>query len=76
MGDVLKIKQELIKILDERVLICDGAMGTTLQNLGYTITPDLLTTTVGRPPAVAVAMEVTTRWNLGFEVSIPANSAI
>jgi 5-methyltetrahydrofolate--homocysteine methyltransferase len=38
----LKIKQELINILEERVLICDGAMGTTLQSLGYKGLNDLL----------------------------------
>ncbi len=42
MDDVFKTKQELIKILNERILICDGAMGTILQSLGYTISPDLL----------------------------------
>jgi len=42
MGGELKIKQELIKILQERILICDGAMGTTLQSLGYKGANDLL----------------------------------
>lgn len=42
MGEELKIKQELIKILRERILICDGAMGTTLQALGYKGANDLL----------------------------------
>jgi len=42
MGGELKIKQELIKILQERILICDGAMGTTLQSLGYKGENDLL----------------------------------
>ncbi|MBM3707068.1 MAG: 5-methyltetrahydrofolate--homocysteine methyltransferase [Actinobacteria bacterium] len=42
MAGNLKIKQELIKILDERILICDGAMGTTLQSFGYKGSNDLL----------------------------------
>jgi len=42
MSASLKNKQEFLKILESRILLSDGAMGTTLQELGYTSCLDLL----------------------------------
>ncbi len=42
MSASVKNKQEFLKILESRILLSDGAMGTTLQELGYTSCPDLL----------------------------------
>ncbi len=37
-----KIKDEILNTLNKRVLLCDGAMGTMLQSIGYTAASDLL----------------------------------
>ena len=42
MSASVKNKQEFFKILESRILISDGAMGTALQELGYTTCPDFL----------------------------------
>jgi 5-methyltetrahydrofolate--homocysteine methyltransferase len=42
MGPIKKIKQDLLTLLEKRTLICDGAMGTSLQALGYKGPGDLL----------------------------------
>ncbi len=42
MSASVKNKQEFLKILESRILVSDGAMGTTLQELGYKSCPDFL----------------------------------
>jgi 5-methyltetrahydrofolate--homocysteine methyltransferase len=42
MNSIIKSKETLLSILDKRILLCDGAMGTMLNNYGYTDTPDIL----------------------------------
>jgi len=42
MSANVKNKQEFLKILESRILLCDGAIGTTLQELGYKSCPDFL----------------------------------
>ena len=42
MGSGKKIKKDLLDILDERVLVCDGAMGTTLLKYDFKGPNDLL----------------------------------
>lgn len=42
MGSGYKIKKDLLNILDERVLVCDGAMGTMLQKYDFKGPNDLL----------------------------------
>jgi Methionine synthase I (cobalamin-dependent), methyltransferase domain len=42
MGSGNKIKKDLLNILDERVHVCDGAMGTTLQKYDFKGPNDLL----------------------------------
>jgi len=42
MVSIKKTKQDLLTILRNRTLICDGAMGTTLQSFGYKGPYDLL----------------------------------
>ena len=42
MSASVKNKQEFFKILESGILLSDGAMGTTLQELGYTSCPDFL----------------------------------
>jgi len=42
MGANLKNEKKLLEILDRQILVSDGAMGTTLQEFGYTAYPDTL----------------------------------
>jgi len=42
MSASTKNKQEFLKLLESRILLSDGAMGTTLQELGYKSCPDFL----------------------------------
>lgn len=42
MGSGSKIKKDLLNILEERVLVCDGAMGTMLQKYDFKGPNDLL----------------------------------
>ena len=42
MGSGNKIKKDLLNILEERVLVCDGAMGTMLQKYDFKGPNDLL----------------------------------
>lgn len=42
MSRNLKIKKEILETLDERIMLCDGAMGSTLHKLGYKAIVDLL----------------------------------
>ena len=42
MGSGYKIKKDLLNILDERVLVCDGAMGTMIQKYDFKGPNDLL----------------------------------
>ena len=35
MGSIKKTKQDLLTLMNKRTLVCDGAMGTSLQALGY-----------------------------------------
>lgn len=42
MSANLKNKESFLKILKSRVLLCDGPMGTLVQELGYTSPPDSL----------------------------------
>jgi len=37
-----KNKQDFLNAVENKILICDGAMGTSLQNLGFTENPDSL----------------------------------
>ena len=42
MSASVKNKQEFFKILESRIILGDGVKGTTLQELGYKTSPDLL----------------------------------